>query len=228
MTRAVGVVVEFDEALGEVVEGRVVDLTIEVVFNVHCVVTFLPVDLTSDVGQCRDGTIIARTKEGGIVDTWRSKVTNRCRTRGETAAITVDTIPLATCIGDAGVLDGQPELVVTCPSLVDIEAVVLVEGHHEVAGAYRATEELDSVVLVCEDLDILDRRSRANTTQGKSVDLLSGFELVTTMADRDVAYHAAVVRVVTWVVGVETVFARVGKRIAIVTWSARWQESFDL
>ena len=82
--------------------------------------------------------------------------------------------------------NAEEELAATTVALVDVELLVFVEGHDHVFHIDRATEELDTVVGIVEDLDVLDRRSTTHSTKGKTIDLLILLELETTVLDGDI------------------------------------------
>src|SRR5690606_24966790 len=121
-------------------------------------------------------------------------------------------------------------------ALIDVPAVVLVEGHDHVAGVDRSTEELNAVVVVGKDLHVVDGRARTDATEGKTVDLATVHDIVdvAAVADGDVGQRAAVVRVVLAELvfggiraGLPTVFDGVGRSVAIGIKGERWGETLD-
>ena len=172
-----------DEVFGEVVEHRVVDEALEAVVDVDGVVALVVADQRGGAG----------TDEGGVVD-------HRSGVGGVVTDGAVDAVPLAAvvvggahAVGEEGILDGEPELVGAGEAFVDVEGVVLVEGHDHVAGADGAAEELDAVVGVGIDFDVVDFGAGADAAEGEAVDLAAGSVNVAAVADGDVAEDTAVV-----------------------------------
>ncbi len=81
-------------------------------------------------------------------------------------------------------------------ALVDVEALVVAECHGDVLGIDRASEKLDTVVRVTENLDIFDDRSRTDTTKGKTVDLFVSRKLESPETNRNVAENTTIVRII--------------------------------
>ena len=119
-------------------------------------------------------------------------------------------------------LNAEPELVRAVVALVDVEGVVLVEHQRDVAGVDRATEELDAVVGVGEDLHVVDLRAVADTAEGEAVDFAARGVDVASVADDHVADRAAVVGRI-----IAAVFDHVGPTVRIEVSGSRRLEAFD-
>ena len=200
-----------DQVACEVVPDRVVDLTLELVVEEDRV-----------VGRRRLGSCRAGTDEGGVVD-HRSGVVRIVTDRaGHTVPLARAVASVAHTVGQEGGLDREPELVGAGVALVDVERVVLAERGHQVVGVDRATEELEAVVGVREDLDVVDLGAGTDAAQGQAVDLVGTGEDVATVADGNVAEHAAAVG------GSGTaVFDHVGATITVDVGGSGRLEAFD-
>ena len=130
----------------------------------------------------------AVTDEGGIVDGGRG-----VGSAGDDAAVAA--VPLAAAVAEAagGILDGEPELVVTLMAFVEVEAVVLAECYGDALGVDGAAEDFHAVIGVGDDFDVLDGGAGADAAHGQTVDFLVGGIDVTTEADRDVFHNPRVV-----------------------------------
>ncbi len=95
-------------------------------------------------------------------------------------------------------LDHEPELTLTTVALIPVHSVIRVEGRDEVLQVHVAAEELDAVIARGVGLDVLERRTGANTTKGKTLDLVAVrlTDVDTRVADGDVAHDARGVVVV--------------------------------
>ncbi len=93
-------------------------------------------------------------------------------------------------------LEGKPELALTAPAKVVVEAIVATESYGSVLNAYGTTEEFDAIVEVSEYFHVVNFRTGTNAPQGETVDFVVGAQLRTAVADGDVAEYTGVVFVV--------------------------------
>ena len=70
------------------------------------------------------------------------------------------------------ILDGEPELAFTAPSLIVIKAVIPTVGDRSKFDRSGATEELDAIIEVGKDFDELKGGSTADGTKGQTVDFV--------------------------------------------------------
>ena len=145
------------------------------------------------LGNIRVGEVgRARTDEGDVPNLRVGCSNVRCSFRRLVCHVRINTVPLAQIVTSTWVLDGEPELVSSGVSLVDVERVILTESNDHMAGVHCSSEELDTVVLVRINLDVIDFGAGADSTEGEAVDFVVSREIIAAVTDGNVAEDTAV------------------------------------
>ena len=170
---------------GQTVIGHIHGTSVEV--GEDAVVVFSPCIVTDVEGSFAIAGVHSASDEGGVVDG---------RFGNGQSGVVVDVAIVFSPVPGVAILDGEPELTFTAPSLIIVKAVIPTVGDRSKLDRSGTTEELDAIIEVGKDFDELKGGSTADGTKGQTVDFIVGTNEGSTVTDGDVAKHPTVVGII--------------------------------